>query len=68
MMKSRLAIIFALVIAIPLSLMSGSQAATPAAKPTPSTTPTPAPVAPTNVGAYFKVEIGYMVSWSQFQL
>ena len=63
-MKSRLAIIFALVIAIPLSLMSGSQAATPAAKPTPSTTPTPAPVAPTNVGAYFKVEIGYMVSWS----
>jgi len=42
-----------------------TKVATPVApKATPTPTPTPIPQAPTNVGAYFKVEIGFMVSWS----
>ena len=66
--KSRLLIPLILTLILPISPLTASHAATTPAKAAPTASPTPTPIpqpiAPTNVGAYFKVEIGYMVSWS----
>jgi Fibronectin type III domain len=62
--KSRLAIPLLLALTFSFVALPSSHAATSVAKAAPTPTPNPAPIAPTNVGAYFKVEIGYMVSWT----
>jgi len=52
------------VIIAALITLSGQSTFAATSSPTPTPSPAIQMVAPTNVGAYFKVESGYMVSWS----